>query len=181
MQACRKRGAGGACAPPLFERSVNPISTRGGTLSPPSTMCPTRFSDLATALDSKDHWFFHEPAAAAAADFGLLHPWRTSLSVEKMSHEFELWHKTLMKPVYNFRYKIFLSLRKLTIFMDVPVFEMRKLSTYRDWQTTNAVHGSLIQTLFQQPLQEANWKTSIVFPLSCLFPKWTYCIAIAVI
>ena len=44
-------GAGGARAPPLFVRSVNPISTRGGTLSPPSTMCPPGFSDLATALD----------------------------------------------------------------------------------------------------------------------------------
>jgi hypothetical protein len=36
--------------PPLFDRSVNPISTKGGTLSPPSTMCPPEFSDLATAL-----------------------------------------------------------------------------------------------------------------------------------
>ena len=44
-------GAGGACAPPLFDRSVNPISTRGGTLSPPSTTCPPAFSELATALD----------------------------------------------------------------------------------------------------------------------------------
>ena len=44
-------GAEGACVPPLFERSVNPISTRGGTLSPPSTMCPPGFSDLATALN----------------------------------------------------------------------------------------------------------------------------------
>ena len=43
-------GAGGACAPPLFDKSVNPISTRGGTLSPPSIMCPPGFSDLATAL-----------------------------------------------------------------------------------------------------------------------------------
>ena len=43
-------GAGGARAPPLFGRSVNPISTRGGTFSPPSIMCPPRFSDLATAL-----------------------------------------------------------------------------------------------------------------------------------
>ena len=44
-------GAGrGARAPQLFDRSVNPISTRGGTLSPSSTMCPPGFSDLATAL-----------------------------------------------------------------------------------------------------------------------------------
>ena len=42
--------AGGADAPPVFGRSVNPISTRGGTLSPPSTTRPPRFSDLATCL-----------------------------------------------------------------------------------------------------------------------------------
>ena len=41
---------GGMCPPPLFGRSVNPISTRGGTFSPPSITCPPRFSDLATAL-----------------------------------------------------------------------------------------------------------------------------------
>ena len=46
----RPVASGGACAPPLFGRSVNPISTRGCILSPPSTMCPPRFSDLATAL-----------------------------------------------------------------------------------------------------------------------------------
>ena len=46
----RPVASGGARAPPLFGRSVNLISTRGGgTLSPPSTMCPPRFSDLATA------------------------------------------------------------------------------------------------------------------------------------
>ena len=45
-------GAGGARVPPLFGRSANPISTRGGgTLSPPSTTCPPGFSDLATALN----------------------------------------------------------------------------------------------------------------------------------
>ena len=41
-------GAGGV--PPLFGRSVNSISTRGGTFSPPSTTSPSGFSDLATAL-----------------------------------------------------------------------------------------------------------------------------------
>ena len=41
---------GGALAPPVFGRSVNPISTRGDTLSPPSTTSPPGFSDLATAL-----------------------------------------------------------------------------------------------------------------------------------
>ena len=46
VQACNKRGAGGARAPPLFGGSVNPISTRGGTLSPPSTMCPPDFWPL---------------------------------------------------------------------------------------------------------------------------------------
>ena len=43
----RRVASGG---PPLFDRSVNPISTRGCTLSPPSTMCPHGFLDLATAL-----------------------------------------------------------------------------------------------------------------------------------
>ena len=43
-------GAGGARVPPPFDRSVNPISTMGGTLYPPSTICPPGFSDLATAL-----------------------------------------------------------------------------------------------------------------------------------
>ena len=43
-------GARGAHAPPLFDRSTKPISTRVGTLSPPSTVCPTGFSDLAMAL-----------------------------------------------------------------------------------------------------------------------------------
>ena len=33
-------GAGGARALPLFGRSVNPISSRGGTFSPPSITCP---------------------------------------------------------------------------------------------------------------------------------------------
>ena len=44
-------GARGARAPPLVDRSTKPISTRVGTLSPPSTVCPSGFSDLATALD----------------------------------------------------------------------------------------------------------------------------------
>ena len=35
FQACRKRGG-----PPVFGRPVNPISTRGDTLFPPSTTCP---------------------------------------------------------------------------------------------------------------------------------------------
>ena len=39
FQARRKRG-GGHVPPLLFGRSVNPISTRVDTLSPPSTMCP---------------------------------------------------------------------------------------------------------------------------------------------
>ena len=43
--------AGGARAPPLFGRSVNPISTRGAHYPPP-VLCapPPIFSDLATAL-----------------------------------------------------------------------------------------------------------------------------------
>ena len=49
---CQGGGAWGASAPPVFGRSVNPISTRGGTLSPPSTTSPPPgFSDLSTALN----------------------------------------------------------------------------------------------------------------------------------
>ena len=36
-----------------FDRSVNPISSRDGTLSPPSTVRPSGFSNLATALQFK--------------------------------------------------------------------------------------------------------------------------------
>jgi hypothetical protein len=36
------RGARGACAPPLFGRSVNPISTGGSTLCPPHYCVPSR-------------------------------------------------------------------------------------------------------------------------------------------
>ena len=42
--------AGGAAAPPDFGGSVNPISTRGDTLSPPSTTCPTGFLTLVACL-----------------------------------------------------------------------------------------------------------------------------------
>jgi hypothetical protein len=50
IQGCRQGGAREALAPPVFVRSVNPISTRGGTLSPPSTTSPPGFLYLATAL-----------------------------------------------------------------------------------------------------------------------------------
>ena len=43
-------GARGACAPPVFGRTANPISTRGADYAHHSTKCPPRFSDLATAL-----------------------------------------------------------------------------------------------------------------------------------
>ena len=46
------RGAGGAMAPPKFGRSVNPSSTQGGRLCPPSNTGIPRFSDLPTALPS---------------------------------------------------------------------------------------------------------------------------------
>ena len=50
-QACSKVGGrGGAAAPPDFGESVNPISTRGDTLSPPSTTCPPGFLTLAACL-----------------------------------------------------------------------------------------------------------------------------------
>ena len=45
---------GEAPPPPVFGRSVNPISTRGGgILSPPIITCPPGFSDLATARVSE--------------------------------------------------------------------------------------------------------------------------------
>ena len=52
MQAHRKGGGlGGATAPPpVFSRTVNPISTRGSRLCPPQYYEPPGFSDLATAL-----------------------------------------------------------------------------------------------------------------------------------
>ncbi len=51
LQGRRQQGGwGGAIAPPVFGRSVNPISTRGDTSSPPSTTSPPGFSDLAMAL-----------------------------------------------------------------------------------------------------------------------------------
>ena len=52
VRAVASGGAGGrGLSPPVFGRSVNPISTRGGTLSPPSTKSlPPGFSELATAL-----------------------------------------------------------------------------------------------------------------------------------
>ena len=43
QQGCRQGvGAGGASAPPVFDRSVNPISTRGGWLCPPQYYQPPR-------------------------------------------------------------------------------------------------------------------------------------------
>ena len=43
-------GAGGACAPPVIGRSVNPISTRWADYAHLFTTCPSGFSYLATAL-----------------------------------------------------------------------------------------------------------------------------------
>ena len=43
-------GAGGAPAPPIFGRSVNPISIRGADYARHFTMCPPGFSDLRIAL-----------------------------------------------------------------------------------------------------------------------------------
>jgi hypothetical protein len=43
-------GAGGAMAPPIFGRSVNPISTKGGRLCLPNNTGTPEFSDLPTAL-----------------------------------------------------------------------------------------------------------------------------------
>ena len=54
-QACRKRrGRGGTC-PPVFGRSVIPISNRGDTLSPPSITYPSGFSDLSQVAGPVRH------------------------------------------------------------------------------------------------------------------------------
>ena len=50
-QGRRKGGTLGASAPPMFGRTVNPISTRGADFAHHSTTSPLKFSDLATALD----------------------------------------------------------------------------------------------------------------------------------
>ena len=51
-QGRRKVGAWEALAPPMFGRTVNPISTRGADYVRHSTTSPPKFSDLATALPS---------------------------------------------------------------------------------------------------------------------------------
>ena len=53
--------AGGAAAPPDFGGSINPISTRGDTLSPPSTTCPPGFLTLVACLICI--WVFQNSAA----------------------------------------------------------------------------------------------------------------------
>ena len=50
-------GARGAMAPPIFGRSVNPISTKGGRLCPPNNTGTPGFSDLPTDLKSHLHIF----------------------------------------------------------------------------------------------------------------------------
>ena len=49
-QGRRKGGTLGASAPPMFGRTVNPISTRGADYAHHSTTSPLNFSDIATAL-----------------------------------------------------------------------------------------------------------------------------------
>ena len=53
IRAIASRGAGGAIAPPVLGRSVNPISTRGDTLSPPSTTSPPDFQTLQRPCECK--------------------------------------------------------------------------------------------------------------------------------
>ena len=50
-------GRGGRAAPPVFDRSVNPISTRGTRYAHHVATCPPGFSDLATALISSGKVF----------------------------------------------------------------------------------------------------------------------------
>ena len=53
--AVARWGLGGASAPPIFDRSVNPISTGGADYAHHSTTSlPPKFSDLATGLDYVD-------------------------------------------------------------------------------------------------------------------------------
>ena len=49
-QGCRKWGAKGALAPPIFSQTVNPILTSGADYAHHSTTSPPGFSNLATAL-----------------------------------------------------------------------------------------------------------------------------------
>ena len=50
----RPVGAGGSMAPPDFDRSVNPISTRGADYPHHITTGPLGFSDLPTALEEEE-------------------------------------------------------------------------------------------------------------------------------
>ena len=51
MQGRRQGGGlGGLQPPPIFDRSVNPISTSGANYAHHSTTSPPKFSDLATGL-----------------------------------------------------------------------------------------------------------------------------------
>ena len=60
LQARRKRGGrGGPCPPHFLADQLTLSQPGGGTLPPPSTMCPPRFSDLATALHCI-HFFQHK-------------------------------------------------------------------------------------------------------------------------
>ena len=57
LQACRKRGAGGTRAPPLFCRSVNPISTRGAHYPHQVLRSPLDFQTLRRPWSSWIGWF----------------------------------------------------------------------------------------------------------------------------
>ena len=51
QQGCRKRGAGGASTHPVFDRPVNPISTKeGADCADHVTNCPHGFSNLPLAM-----------------------------------------------------------------------------------------------------------------------------------
>ena len=64
----RPVGAGVAMAPPDFERSVNPISTRGADYAHQITTGPYGFSDLPTVLDSEpDNSLKHQMSNTASS------------------------------------------------------------------------------------------------------------------
>ena len=63
-------GPGGPLAPPIFCRSVNPIQTGEGRLSPPITTGPPNVFHLPAALIKFHRWLFEADPAMAKIDAG---------------------------------------------------------------------------------------------------------------
>ena len=79
---------GGRGAPLLFGRSVNPISTRGCTLSPPSIKCPPDFQtlhwpcDVFTNLESANPAFFQQKLLFVTICSKWLFVWESKLYIK---------------------------------------------------------------------------------------------------